>query len=182
VISSVRLTAKKGGKSDAVVRFPRKVRAAILTVSDSVSKKTSRDVSGRILAEGLRGMGVAVVTRTVVPDDKVSIVKVLRKLAGSGVELILTTGGTGVGPRDVTPEAVSAVVTRRLPGVEHALLDYGQQRLRTAMLSRAVAGILDGTMIVSVPGSPRAASDALAVLFPTLLHAVPVMAGASHRK
>ncbi|HLF14656.1 MAG TPA: molybdenum cofactor synthesis domain-containing protein, partial [Bacteroidota bacterium] len=164
------------------------LRAAVLVLSDSISAKRGRDVSGKILVKGLRDFRASVPVYRVLPDDRLQIARALRELCdgrggrgGGRVDLVLAAGGTGIGPRDVTAEAIAGVIDRRLHGVEAAFLGHGQERFPTAMLSRCIAGTRKGSLIVGIPGSPAAAKDALNVLFPALFHAFPIMRGAAHR-
>jgi cyclic pyranopterin phosphate synthase len=200
-IVSVRLTHKSGGKSGTVSAAPATVRArakahpggraggpagagvraAVLVLSDTVASGKGRDESGRILAAGLRGHGATVPVVRVLPDERKSIARTLKELCDAGaIDLVLATGGTGVGPRDVTTEAVAEVLDRRLHGVENAFFAYAQERFPTAMLSRCLAGTRNRTVIVAIPGSPSAARDALGALFPALFHAIPMMKGGGH--
>jgi cyclic pyranopterin phosphate synthase len=183
-IQQIRLTHKAGGTSAAAGRGAG-VRAAVLVLSDSISAGRARDVSGKILVKGLRGHRASVPVYRVLSDDRALIERALRTICdgrtGRGIDLVLATGGTGVGPRDVTAEAVAGVIDRRLHGVEAAFLGHGQERFPGAMLSRCVAGTRKRTLIVALPGSPAAAEDAMNVLFPALFHAIPVMKGTPHR-
>jgi molybdenum cofactor synthesis domain-containing protein len=180
VIRGITLLEKTGGKSD------RKgdgtgLSAAVVVVSDSVSKGSARDLSGKILRDRLVGMHLQVKQVVVVPDECELIERELIELSDRRkIDLILTTGGTGAGPRDVTPEAAAAVIDRRLPGVEEWFRRYGQDRIPTAMLSRGLAGIRGGSVIVNLPGSPRAAGDAISALFPSILHVFRMMQGGGH--
>lgn len=179
-IRDVRLTHKSGGKSGDRTRGTG-LRAAVLVASDSVSAGRRKDLSGALLASRLRGLGTTVPVRRTLPDDRARIAAALRGLCDRRkAELVLLTGGTGLGPRDVTAEAVADVIDRRLHGVEAAFLGHGQERVPTAMLSRCVAGTRKRTLIVALPGSPRAAEDAMDVLFPALFHAFPIMRGGGH--
>jgi molybdenum cofactor biosynthesis protein MoaC len=182
-IVGVRLTHKSGGKSGER-KAGRGIRAAVLVLSDSVSGKRARDVSGKLLVKRLREYGASVPVYRVLPDDRRKIAGALRDLCdgpvGRRADIVLAAGGTGIGPRDVTPEAVLEVIDRRLHGVEAAFLGHGQERLPASMLSRCTAGTRKGSVIVGIPGSPAAAADAMNSLFPALFHAFPVMGGARH--
>ena len=180
-IRDVRLTHKSGGKSGAKTDGSG-LRAAVLVLSDSVSAKRSRDVSGKLLVKMLKGYGARVPVYRVLPDDLSGIGRALRELCDRRrIDLVLATGGTGLGPRDVTAEAIAGVIDRRLHGVEAAFLGYGQERYPSAMLSRCIAGTRKRSLIVGLPGSPSAAADAAKALFPALFHAFPVMQGEGHR-
>ena len=152
------------------------IRAAVITVSDKGAKGEREDLSGPAVEETLRGIA-DVVSREVIPDDADVIMERLVKLADTGLELIVTTGGTGVSPRDVTPEATLAVIDRELPGMAEAMRAASMAKTPRAMLSRAVCGVLGGTLVVNLPGSPRAAKENLAVLVPVIPHAVEKIRG-----
>ncbi len=179
-IRVVTLLEKTGGKSDRTVRV-RGLSAAVVVVSDSVSRGNAQDRSGKILRERLTDLRLHVKRVIVVPDERERIEEELVDLADRRkIDLILTTGGTGAGPRDVTPEASVAVIDRRLPGVEEWFRGYGQDRLPMAMFSRGVAGLRGNSLIVNLPGSPRAAHDGINALFPSILHVFRMMKGDGH--
>lgn len=177
-IGSIELLEKRGGKSDAISGY--RPRCAVITMSDSVAAGKIDDRSGQTLRDGLEAAGCSLVSTTVVPDETDRIVAAVQAAISSGAELILTTGGTGLGPRDVTIQAIEGLVSQRLPGVEAALHAYGNSRVRTAMLSRLLAGLIEETVIVCLPGSNQAAADAVAVLIPGLFHLFEVQQGAGH--
>jgi len=177
-ISEIRLIEKRGGKSD----LPQADgwRAGVIVASDRVASGTADDVSGRILRVALEDLGAESVVLEVVADDIDAIRSTAAGMVAEGIDFVIATGGTGVGPRDVTPEALSPLIQTALPGVTAALLGYGQARLPTAMLSRPVAGLADRTVIVAMAGSPGAVSDGLAALFPAILHARDMITGGGH--
>ena len=152
------------------------IRAAILTISDRSSRGEREDTSGPALVAELQKLGWEVMHSGIVPDDLESIKSILVQWSsGSQVDLILTTGGTGFSPRDVTPEATLAVIQRYAPGLAEAMRYESLKITPHAMLSRAVAGILDRTLIVNFPGSPRAALENLAVIAPVIPHAIELL-------
>ncbi|MBS1721926.1 MAG: bifunctional molybdenum cofactor biosynthesis protein MoaC/MoaB [Armatimonadetes bacterium] len=177
-ISSIRLLEKTGGKSN----YERLEgwTFGIVVVSDSVSAGKFEDKSGKALESGLAAHGGRSCAMDVVPDEGDAIQASVSALAGQGLDFVFLTGGTGLGPRDVTPEAVSPLLERRLPGVEEQLRGYGQDRTPTAMLSRSVAGIVGQTVVVALPGSTSAVNDAVDALFPHLLHARHILRGGGH--
>ncbi len=177
-IGGVRLDAKSGGKTPG--ESADRPKAGVLVVSDSVASGSSDDRSGALLRDGLAGAGCEVGPVKVVPDEPADIVSAVSGLMAEGAGLILTTGGTGLGPRDVTVETLSPKFTRRLPGVEQALFQWGQGKVGTAMLSRLAAGTIDDTLVVCLPGSTGAARDALEVLLPSLFHAFDMIRGEGH--
>jgi molybdenum cofactor biosynthesis protein MoaC len=179
-IVSVRLLEKKGGKSDMKIDGAG-LKAAVLVMSDTVSSAKGEDASGKILVEKLQTLKFAAVDYIILPDDAEKIrAELLRQCDELRVDLILTTGGTGVSPRDVTPETTLEIITRRLPAVEETLHSYGQQRTATSMLSRGVAGIRGKTLIVNFPGSRGAAVDGMNALFPQIIHTFRMLKGEKH--
>ena len=154
----------------------------MLTVSDGVAHGTREDRSGGLLAELLEAEGYEVV-RDVVPDEQDAIAEAIERMA-AGARLVLTTGGTGVAPRDVTPEATRGVVDRDAPGIAEAIRADSIARTPHALLSRGVAGVLGSTLVVNLPGSPGGCRDGFAVLRPALGHALELLAGeeTAHRQ
>ncbi len=181
-IAGVALLAKKGGKSDLRRAPADAIRAAVLVMSDSISSGAGADRSGALIAERLRAEGVEVAELSIIPDDKEEIARALLRVADEmKYHLVITTGGTGFGPRDNTPEAMSAVIEREAPGLAEAIRNYGQLRTPFAMFSRARAGIRGGTLIVNLPGAVAAVEEGMRVLLPTLLHAIGLLrAGGGH--
>jgi molybdenum cofactor synthesis domain-containing protein len=152
------------------------LRAAIVTVSDRAARGEIEDLSGPRLAETLRAAGAEIVRTSIVPDERESIEAELRKLADlERVPLILTTGGTGFAPRDVTPEATLHVLEREAPGLAEHARAATMSKTKFAALSRGVAGIRRQSLIVNLPGSPQGAHDMLEVLLPVLPHAISVL-------
>ena len=152
--------------------------AAVITSSDGVASGTREDASGDALAQMLRDAGFDVVDRPVVPDERSTIARALRKLADErGVAVVVVTGGTGFAPRDLTPEATRDVIDREAPGLAEAMRAAGRRSTPMADLSRAVCGIRGSTLIVDVPGSPRGATESLAAILDLLPHALRLLAG-----
>ncbi|HPQ85217.1 MAG TPA: molybdenum cofactor biosynthesis protein MoaE [Actinomycetota bacterium] len=154
------------------------MKAQVIVCSDSASAGRSEDTTGPVLAAGLRDLGCEVADVLLVPDDVAAITAVIRAHAA---DLVLCTGGTGLGPRDVTPDAVLSVIDRELPGFGEAFRARGRAQTPLADLSRAVAGSMGATLVVAIPGSHGAVADGLAVLGPLLEHAHHVVQGADHR-
>ena len=157
------------------------MRVAILTISDSAAKGEREDTSGPALVAVCRGLGWEISSTLRLPDDLAAIQEQLRAIADSGgTDLILTTGGTGIGPRDNTPEATIAIADRLIPGVSEEMRRKGLEKTPTAVLSRAVAAVRVHTIIVNLPGSPKGAVESLESIAYLLPHAVHVLHGARH--
>jgi molybdopterin adenylyltransferase len=158
------------------------VRVAVLTLSDSVSRGEQVDSSGELIAQTLTPLGAEVVARDVLPDDAERISATLRAYADGGhVDLVVTTGGSGLAPRDVTPEATLQVVDRLIPGIAEAARTRTLAQTPLAMLSRGVAGVRGRTLIINLPGSPKAVREWLDVILPVLAHAVELLQERPHR-
>ncbi|MFH1114003.1 MAG: MogA/MoaB family molybdenum cofactor biosynthesis protein [Pseudomonadota bacterium] len=154
------------------------MRVGILTVSDRSSQGLRDDASGPVLADMLRVRGMEVVCTEVCPDERGEIAGILASWADEGrVDLILTTGGTGLSPRDVTPEATLDVVARTVPGMAEAMRQKSLSKTPHAMISRAVAGVRNRSLIINLPGSPKGAVENLEVVLPAVEHAVAKIQG-----
>lgn len=159
------------------------IQAVVITLSDGCARGERVDESGAVLVELLREMGAGVVASEVLTDDLEPLSDKLRTYAGrADVNLILTTGGTGFSPRDNTPEATRAVIERDAPGLAEAMRAETLRQTSTAMISRGVCGIRAGTLIINLPGAPKAVRECFAVIRPVLGHAVTLLAGRSHEE
>jgi cyclic pyranopterin phosphate synthase len=180
VIGETRLVKKSGGKSDFEERFERPLRAAVIVVSDSTAAGKREDRSGRAITDRLREAEIEVAETLVVPDEPERIEAEVRRLVAAGRDLILTTGGTGLGPRDLTIEAVSRVIERPVAGIAEAMRSHGFQRTPRAVLSRSLAGVAGRTLILTLPGSSRGAQESLDAIWPGVLHIFPMIWGGGH--
>jgi len=178
-IVSTKLVSKRGGKSDFTEVLPSGFKAAVLVTSDGTHQGTRQDKSGKIIQEKLKEYGVQPLYE-ILPDEKDLICAKLLKWCEEGVRLILTTGGTGLGPRDVTVEATRQIMEREIPGIMEAGRAYGQARTPYAMLSRGLAAQKGNTIIINLPGSSNGVRETLNAIFPSVLHAYPMMGGGGH--
>lgn len=180
-IESVRLDSKVGGKSSFTKKLEKGLRAAVIVMSDSVAAGKAEDLSGKLIQTRLEEEGIDATEYIVVSDDETAIITAVRRCTDElGVDLVITTGGTGVSPRDHTPEAITRLIERELPGVSEAIRAYGQQRNPYSMLSRSVAGIRKKSLIISLPGSVGGVQDSLDAIFPHILHTFKMLAGEGH--
>jgi molybdenum cofactor synthesis domain-containing protein len=160
--------------------LPAGARAVVVTASNRASAGVYEDRSGQALAAGLRDLGFAVDGPHVRPDDVDLLTEVLREAVAGGADVVLTTGGTGLSPTDVTPEATRAVLEREAPGIAEAVRRYGAATLPTSVLSRGISGTAGRTLIVNLPGSTGGVKDGPAVLGPLLPHVVSQLRGGDH--
>jgi len=157
------------------------MRVSILTISDSVAAGTAEDRSGPSVIDRCRELGWRIVSSAIRADDRAAIELFLKEAADSNdADVILTTGGTGLGPRDITPEATAAVVERMIPGFSEQMRATGAEKTPRAVLSRGAAGIRGKTIIINLPGSPKGAVESLDAIADLLPHAVSVVHGARH--
>jgi molybdenum cofactor synthesis domain-containing protein len=163
-----------------VSRLPEGARAVVVTASNRASAGVYEDRSGQVLAEGLRALGFTVEGPYVRPDDAAELEMVLLQAIGSGADVVVTTGGTGLSPTDVTPEATRRVLDREAPGIAEAVRRYGEGKVPTSVLSRGIAGTAGRTLVVNLPGSTGGVRDGLAVLGPLLPHVVSQLRGGDH--
>jgi molybdopterin adenylyltransferase len=157
------------------------IRTAILTVSDMCAQGKREDTSGQIIKDMLPEDKFEVYEKTLVPDDYETITKTLRRFSDvQKAQVVLTTGGTGLGPRDVTPEATTAVCDRRVPGFSEILRSESYKKTPNAVLSRGVSAMRDNTLIINLPGSPKAVREYMEIILEVLPHAVDMMRGGGH--
>jgi molybdenum cofactor synthesis domain-containing protein len=160
--------------------LPDDARAVVITASNRASAGVYEDRSGKVLVDGLTALGFAVEGSHVLPDDVDALTTALREAVASGADVVLTTGGTGLSPTDVTPEATRAVLEREAPGIADAVRRRGAEHVPTSVLSRGLAGIAGRTLVVNLPGSTGGVADGMAVLGPLLPHIVSQLRGGDH--
>jgi len=174
-IGSIRLQNKKGGKSMFKVDSEG-LTAQVVVCSDTISKGKGEDKAGKMIVSKLEELGIKA-ERIIISDEAEEIKAILNK---ADSDLVIFTGGTGVGPRDVTPESIENLLDLKLKGVEEQMRSYGQQRMPYAMLSRSIAGIKDGKLVLALPGSTKGAAECMDAIFPHVLHVFKVITGKRH--
>lgn len=180
-ISSIRLLEKKGGKTDSqITKFAAGSKAGILVCSDSTFQGKREDSSGKAILNLLKEHDVETVKSEILPDEPEQIRHTILEWSKLGLDLIITTGGTGLGPRDNTPEAIKEILEQEIPGIAEAMRSFGQDRTPFAMLSRSIAGRIGKTLVVSVPGSTNGATESLQAILPAVFHAKKMMRGEGH--
>jgi len=179
-IHHIKLLTKKGGKSDFKDRFRKDITAAVIVCSDTISAGEKEDKAGKAVVKKLEECDVSIADYIIIPDEKDVIQQKTRSYESQGVDLIIFTGGTGLSKRDVTPEALNELIDRKIPGIEEAIRNYGQDRTPYSMLSRSVAGAINDTLILALPGSTNGAKESMEAIFPSVLHIFRILKGARH--
>lgn len=180
-IGEIKLQEKTGGKSEFTDELANPITAAVLVISDSTYAGKREDRSGKIIKEFLTTQPIETKFYEILPDDKDKISSRLIELVDKEkIELILTTGGTGMGPNDVTPEATLPVLEKEIPGIAEAMRKHGKERTPYAMLAREVCGMRKQSVVINLPGSSKGAKESLEALFPGLLHGFLMMWGGKH--
>jgi len=179
-ISNIKLDSKKGGKTDFKNIHADNLMCAVIVCSDSVAAGNNLDSSGKLIVEKLQQHHLSANKYEIIPDDFATIQAKATELSEAGFQLVLFTGGTGLSPRDVTPDAIAPMLDREIPGIMEAARNYGQQRTPYAMLSRGVAGFIKNTLIITLPGSPKGVAETMDALFPYVLHVFKVAEGMRH--
>jgi cyclic pyranopterin phosphate synthase len=181
-ISAIRLLSKKGGKSQYTDLPTETLRCAVVVCSDSVSAGTKQDFAGKAVIDKLKQSGLSTSQYIIIPDEFDTIQGKAKALSAEGFNIIIFTGGTGLYKRDVTPEAITPLIERDIPGIMEAARSYGQERTPYAMLSRGVAGFIKDSLVLTLPGSTRGAQETMDALFPFILHIFRVAEGLQHSK
>lgn len=179
-IGHIKLLEKKGGKSDRTKFFSTAPKCAVLVCSDSTAAGKRADNSGKKIVEMLEQVNASVQHYHIVPDDKSLIQEQIKKWVAEDMHFIFTTGGTGLGPRDHTVAAVSEILERDADGITEAMRSFGQMRTPLAMMSRAVAGSIAETLIITLPGSTNGVRESLEAILPAVFHARKMMKGGGH--
>jgi len=180
-ITGVILVEKRGGKSDFGESFKKPLRAAVLVMSDSIAEGRKSDRSGQLIKERLEQYNIDVRDYSIIPDEPDEIKKkILTYTDKLRLDLIMTTGGTGMSSRDFTPETMNGIIEREIPGIPEAVRAYGQERTPYSMLSRGRAGIRGNSLIINLPGSKRGVEESLDALFPFVLHSFKMLWGGGH--
>jgi cyclic pyranopterin monophosphate synthase len=179
-IGHIRLLEKKGGKSDREKYFAHSPTCAVLVCSDSTAAGKREDKSGRLIKEMLETAKAQVKYYAIVPDDKELIRQQIQAWVAEDIHFVFTTGGTGLGPRDNTVDAVKGILQRDADGITEAMRVYGQMRTPLAMMSRAIAGSVAQTLIITLPGSSDGARESLEAILPAIFHARKMMKGGGH--
>ena len=179
-ITSVKLESKHGGKSDFKNEIAQSLNCAVIVCSDSVAVGSKHDTAGKAVIEKLQQYGITSAEYEIIPDEFELIQAKAKQFSDANYSLIIFTGGTGLSPRDVTPEAVRPLLSREIPGIMEAARNYGQQRMPYSMLSRGIAGFIQNTLVLTLPGSVRGATETMDALFPYILHVFRVAQGMRH--
>ena len=179
-IHHIKLLHKKGGKSDFKDRFRESLTATVIVCSDTISKGQKADKAGKAIIGKLESCNVAIFDYIIIPDEKDVIQDKVKHYENLGIDLIIFTGGTGLSSRDVTPEALEGLIERKIPGIEEAIRSYGQQRTPYSMMSRSVAGTINNTLVLALPGSTNGAKESMDAIFPAVLHVFGILKGARH--
>ena len=179
-IHQIKLLSKKGGKSDYKNAFREDLNAHVVVCSDTISAGKKEDKAGKAIISQLELSKVNIADYSIIPDEFDDIQNKVKKGVERKADLVIFTGGTGLSVRDITPEAVLPLLDRRIPGIEEAIRRYGQDRMPYSMLSRSVAGVVDNTVVLCLPGSTNGAKESMEAIFPSVLHVFKILKGYRH--
>lgn len=179
-IQNIRLISKEGGKSDFKLSADHPITASVIVCSDTVSQNLAEDKAGLALIEKLKGLFIETTHYQIIPDSKDAIEEQIKWHTQNTNHVLIFVGGTGVSPRDITPETIQPLLEKELTGVMEQARNYGQQRMPYAMLSRSIAGTIGETLVLSFPGSTKAAKEYFDALFPQILHTLKMVKGEKH--
>ncbi|WP_406683483.1 bifunctional molybdenum cofactor biosynthesis protein MoaC/MoaB [Seonamhaeicola sp. MEBiC1930] len=179
-IHAIKLLNKKGGKSDFKDNFRKDLKVAVVVCSDTISAGHKEDKAGKAIIEKLKSCDVSIAEYVIIPDETDAIQNKVKTYQEQGIDMVIYTGGTGLSGRDVTPEALIPIIDRRIPGIEEAIRNYGQDRTPFSMLSRSVAGTIENTLVLALPGSTNGAKESMDAIFPSVLHVFRILKGARH--
>jgi len=179
-IENIRLEHKSGGKSQYKLTDQDSLKCGVIVCSDTISKGEKQDKSGKAIIQKLELHKIETNHYDIIPDDFQQIQQKVMDLVEQGFDLLIFAGGTGLSPRDVTPDAISPLLEREIPGMMENVRKYGQERMPYAMLSRGVAGFIKSTLVITLPGSVSGAEESMDALFPAVLHVFKVQKGANH--
>ena len=179
-IENIRLEHKSGGKSQYKLISQDQLKCGVIVCSDRISAGEKQDISGKTIIQKLESYKIETNHYDIIPDDFQQIQQKVMALVEQEFDLLIFTGGTGLSPRDVTPDAITPLLDREIPGMMENVRKYGQERMPYAMLSRGVAGFIKSTLIITLPGSVKGAEESMDALFPAVLHVFKVQKGAGH--
>lgn len=179
-IHQIKLLSKKGGKSDYKNAFRDDLKANVVVCSDTISAGKKEDKAGKAIIAKLESSDIKISEYSIIPDEVGDIQNKVKAAVSNKSDLLIFTGGTGLSIRDITPEAVLPLLDRRIPGIEEAIRKYGQDRMPYSMLSRSVAGVIDSTVVLCLPGSTNGAKESMDAIFPSILHVFKILKGYRH--